>query len=134
MSASNVDDNVMNVVAQTFALVAALIHVAVGVLEAFFYDRSAVRVFLTGSAADAPEVQLWRFFVGIYNIGLGLGLVAGLVALQLGEETVGHTLIIYVCSFMVASGVIFLLTTPRLWQGALGQLVPAGIALVAAFM
>jgi putative membrane protein len=124
----------MNAVAQTFAVVAALIHVVVGIMEAFFYDRPAVRVFLTGSAADAPEVQLWRFFVGIYNILLGLGVVAGIVAVQLGEQTVGRTLIIYVSSFMVASGIIFLVTTPRLWQGALGQLVPAGIALSAAFM
>lgn len=122
----------MAVVAQVFALVAALIHVAVGVVEAFFYDRPAVRVFLTGSAADAPEVQLWRFFVGIYNIFLGFGIVAGLVALQLGHETAGRTLVVYVCSFMVASGVIFLVTTPRLWQGALGQLVPAGAALAVA--
>jgi putative membrane protein len=124
----------MNVVAQAFALLAALIHVMVGILEAFFYDRSAVRVFLTGSADDAPEVQLWRFFAGIYNILLGLGILAGLAALRLDEQTVGRTLITYVCSFMVASGVIFLVTTPRLWRGALGQLVPAGIALLAAFM
>jgi putative membrane protein len=124
----------MNVVAQAFAVIAALIHIVVGIMEAFFYDRPAVRVFLTGSAADAPEVQLWRFFVGIYNTFLGFGIVAGFVALQMDQETVGRTLIIYVCSFMVASGVIFLITTPRLWQGALGQLVPAGIALLAAFM
>lgn len=124
----------MVVVAQMFALVAALIHVAVGVVEAFFYDRPAVRVFLTGSAADAPEVRLWRFFVGIYNIFLGVGIAAGLVALQLGHETAGRTLVVYVCSFMVASGVIFLVTTPRLWQGALGQLVPAGAALATALI
>lgn len=122
----------MNLVAQIFALVAALIHIVVGVLESFFYDRPAVRTFLTGSAADAPEAQLWRFFVGIYNMLLGAGIVAGLIALRTGDETVGQVLIGYVCAFMVVSGAVFLITTPRLWQGALGQLVAPAIALLAA--
>ncbi len=124
----------MNGVVQVFALIAALIHLVVGALEGFFYDRPAIRVFLTGSAADAPEVQLWRFFVGIYNIFLGLGIVAGVIALHAGHPAVGRTLIYYVCAFMVASGIVFLVTTPRLWRGAIGQLLPPGIAILAALL
>lgn len=124
----------MNGAVQVFALLAALIHLAVGTLEGFFYDRAAIRVFLTGSAADAPEVQLWRFFVGIYNILLGLGIIAGIIALHIGYPTVGRTLIFFVCGFMVASGIVFLITTPRLWRGALGQLVAPGIAILIALL
>lgn len=120
----------MSVLVDVFALIAALIHIVVGALESFFYDRPAIRAFLTGSTADAPEVRLWRFFVGIYNMFLGLGLVAGVIALHTGHETVGRTLIVYLSVFMVASGIVFLLTTPRLWRGALGQLVAPALALL----
>ncbi|MEU1895577.1 DUF1304 family protein [Streptomyces pristinaespiralis] len=45
-----------------------------------------------------PGVQLWRFNVGFYNLFLALGLIAGFVALHLGQETVGRTLIAYLSS------------------------------------
>ena len=55
----------MNVVTQVFALPAALIHSGVGTLERFCCDRPAVRLFLTMSTADAPEVTLWRSAVAL---------------------------------------------------------------------
>ncbi|MER6125167.1 DUF1304 family protein [Streptomyces sp. NPDC001795] len=111
----------MNVVTQVFAAIAALTHIAVGTLERFFYDRPAVRVFLTTSTADAPEVTLWRSGVAVYNVLLCLGLVAGVVALHTGAPAAGRTLILYVCAFLIASALAFVATFPRLWRGALGQ-------------
>ncbi|WAZ27312.1 DUF1304 domain-containing protein [Streptomyces cinnabarinus] len=116
--------------AQVFALLAALAHIVVGALERFFYDRPAVRVFLTTSTADAPEVTLWRSGVAAYNILIGLGLVAGVTALHTGDTTVGRTLIIYLCAFLIASAIIFVVSFPRLWRGALGQGLPPAIALL----
>ncbi|WP_128377184.1 DUF1304 domain-containing protein [Streptomyces cavernae] len=121
----------MNLVTQVFALVAALTHLVVGILERFFYDRAAVRVFLTTSPADAPEVALWRSGVAVYNILLGLGLVAGVVALHTGDATVGRSLIVYLCVFLIASAIVFVISFPRLWRGALGQGLPPAIALLA---
>ncbi|WP_053848676.1 DUF1304 family protein [Streptomyces sp. NRRL B-24085] len=122
----------MNLASQVLALLAALTHLVVGTLERFFYDRTAVRVFLTTSAADAPEVTLWRSGVAVYNLLLGLGLVAGVVALHAGEPTAGRTLILYLCASLVASALAFAASFPRLWRGALGQGVPPALALLAA--
>ncbi|MEV7074498.1 DUF1304 family protein [Streptomyces sp. NPDC093990] len=91
-----------------------------------------MRVFLTTSAADAPEVTLWRSGVAVHNLLLGLGLVAGVVALHAGEPTAGRTLILYLCASLVASALAFAASFPRLWRGALGQGVPPALALLAA--
>lgn len=122
----------MNVITQVFVLAAALIHLVVGILERFFYDRPAVREFLTTSTADAPEVALWRSGVAVYNLLLGAGLIAGFVALHTGDTTVGRTLIVYLCAFLIASALVFALSFPRLWRGALGQGLAPAVALLAA--
>lgn len=122
----------MNLVTQVFALIAALIHIVVGILERFYYDRPAVRVFLTTSPADAPEVTLWRSGVAVYNLLLGLGLIAAVIALQTDDTTVGRTLIVYLCAFLIASAVAFLVSFPKLWRGALGQGLAPAVALIAA--
>ncbi|WP_367320664.1 DUF1304 domain-containing protein [Streptomyces sp. HUAS ZL42] len=122
----------MNLVSQVFALIAAVTHIVVGTLERFFYDRPAVRVLLTTSTADAPEVTLWRSGVAVYNILLGLGLVAGVIALQGGSTTAGRTLVIYLCAFLIVSALVFAASFPRLWRGALGQGLPPAVALLAA--
>ncbi|AZQ37560.1 DUF1304 domain-containing protein [Streptomyces cyaneochromogenes] len=121
----------MNLVSQVFALLAAVTHIVVGTLERFFYDRPAVRVFLTTSEADATEVTLWRSGVAVYNILLGLGLVAGVVALHTDDTTVGRTLIGYLCAFLIASAVLFAVSFPKLWRGALGQGLAPAVALAA---
>ncbi|MBT2438748.1 DUF1304 domain-containing protein [Streptomyces sp. ISL-36] len=121
----------MHVVSQVFALIAAAVHVSVWPLESFLYERRPwVRVFLTGSTADAPEVRLWRFNVGFYNLFLALGMIAGFVALRLGHETVGRTLIVYLAAFMVAGGITLVVSAPKLWRGGLGQAVPGVVILL----
>ncbi|MFF3289749.1 DUF1304 domain-containing protein [Streptomyces sp. NPDC003023] len=121
----------MNAVSQVFALVAAAIHVVVWPLESFLYGRPQVRVLLTGSTADAPEVRLWRVNVGFYNLYLALGLVAGFVALRLGHESVGRTLIVYISFFIIAGGITLLVSAPGLWRGSLGQALPPAVVLIA---
>jgi putative membrane protein len=121
----------MNVVSQVFALIAAVVHLFVWPLESFLYGRHAwVREFLTGSTSDAPEVRLWRFNVGFYNLFLALGMIAGFVAVHLGHETAGRTLVLYLAAFMVAGGITLFVSAPKLWRGALGQAVPGAVVLV----
>jgi putative membrane protein len=74
------------------------------------------RELLIGSTADAPEVRLWRFNVGNYNLSLALGLIAGFVALHLGHETVGRTLIIYLSFFMIGGGIMRFISDSKLWR------------------
>ncbi|MGN9794127.1 DUF1304 domain-containing protein [Streptomyces sp. OZ13] len=83
------------------------------------------------STADAPEVRLWRFNVGFYNLFLALGLIAGFVTLHLGHETVGRTLIINLSFFMVGGGIMLFVSDPELWRGSLGQALPPAVVLPA---
>ncbi|MFF7454360.1 DUF1304 domain-containing protein [Kitasatospora sp. NPDC008115] len=121
----------MNAVSQVFALIAAAVHLVVWPLESFLYGHPRVRRLLTASTADAPQVRLWRVNVGFYNLYLALGLVAGLVALHVGEPVVGRTLILYLSAFMIAAGATLLASNPHLWPGALGQALPPAAVLLA---
>ncbi|MFD0273870.1 DUF1304 domain-containing protein [Kitasatospora sp. NPDC127111] len=121
----------MNAVSQLFALIAAAIHVIAWPLESFLYGHPRVRYLLTGSTADAPEVRLWRFNVGFYNLFLALGLGAGVTALHTGHQATGRALIVYVSAFMIAGGITLFVSEPKLWRGALGQAVPPAVVLLA---
>ncbi|WP_030060487.1 DUF1304 domain-containing protein [Streptomyces novaecaesareae] len=120
----------MDAVSQVFAMIAAAIHLVVWPLESFLYGHPRVRYLLTGNTADAPEVRLWRFNVGFYNLFLALGLVAGLVLLHTGNSSSGRPVILYIAAFMVAGGTTLFVSEPKLWRGALGQAVPAAVILL----
>lgn len=133
----------MTLVVWVFALLTAVIHIGVFVCEAFLIGRPKVHEGIFGvPAADVPAVRLWAFGVGFYNLFIGCGLVAGVIAWVAGNEVVGRTLIIYLCLFAFLSGIV-LLVADRLnfgrekgkgVGGAIGQGVPPLIALVAALL
>jgi putative membrane protein len=126
-----------------FALLAATIHIVVFVWEAFLIGRPTVHQGIFGvPTSDVPAVRLWAFGVGFYNLFLGCGMVAGVILWMAGNETVGRTLVIYICSFMVLGGTV-LLIADRLGLGrergkgiggALAESVPPLVALVAALL
>ncbi|MFF7643438.1 DUF1304 family protein [Streptomyces canus] len=70
--------------------------------------------------------------MAVCNVLLGLGPVAGVVALHAGEPTAGRTLTRYLCAVLIASALAFAASFPRLWRGALGQGLPPALALPAA--
>ncbi|MFJ4184713.1 MULTISPECIES: DUF1304 domain-containing protein [unclassified Kitasatospora] len=124
----------MNAVSQLSAMLAAAIHLVAWPLESYLYGHPRVRYLLTGSTADAPEVRLWRFNVGFYNLFLALGLVAGLVLLHTGHSGSGRPVILYIAAFMVAGGITLFVSEPRVWRGALAQAVPAAVVLIAGLL
>ena len=94
-------------VAWIFALITAVIHLIVFVLEAFLITRSSVYggVFKI-SAAGLPAVRLWAFGVGFYNLFLGTGMIIGVVAWMAGREVAGQTLVIYLSAMLALSGLV----------------------------
>ena len=133
----------MTVVAWVFALLAALVHIVVWAWESLLIERPFVHqgVFST-PASDLPAIRLWTFGLGFYNLFLGLGMIAGVVAWATGAEVVGRTLVLYITAFMVLCGVV-LFVDDRLGYGrvrgkhiggAFGQAVPPLIAMVATLL
>ncbi|MFZ1115503.1 MAG: DUF1304 domain-containing protein [Propionibacteriaceae bacterium] len=131
----------MTVVVWVFALIAAALHIVVFACEAFLIERPSVHEGVFG-LPYVPAVRMWAFGVGFYNLFLGCGLIAGVIAWMSGNETVGGTLVIYICLFMVLSGIV-LFIADRLGfggsggksiVGAFGQSVPPLVAFVAALL
>ncbi len=133
----------MTVVVWIFALLAAVVHIVVFVFEALLIQRPSIHrgVFKVPST-DVPAIRLWAFGVGFYNLFLGIGMVAGVVAWMAGYQTVGKTLVIYLCLVMVLSGIVLFiadrlaLSRPRGSDkfGPLGEAGPPLIALLAVFL
>jgi putative membrane protein len=130
----------MTVVAWTFALLAAAVHILAFAWETLLFRRPGVHhgVFAIPTA-DVPPVMLWAFNVGFYNLFLACGAVAGVIAWAAGEEAVGRALVTYTATFMFLAGIALFasdrmaLSRPRGTGvgGALAQSSPALGALVA---
>jgi putative membrane protein len=121
----------MNLVAQIFAIVAVVFHVAAFVMESFLFHRKDVQTFMLGKPEPAPGVRLWAFNQGFYNLFLAAGPVAGLIAYHAGNVDVGRALVIYGTAFMAACGIVLWVSDRRLWRSMIGQSGPPLIALIA---
>lgn len=130
----------MTIVVWVFAILAAGIHILVFAWESLLFSRPGVhqKVFAVATR-DVPAVQLWAFCVGFYNLFLALGLITGVVMWAMGSVTVGMTLVVYICLFMVLSGVV-LFAADRMALGrergkgiggVISETVPPLVALVA---
>jgi putative membrane protein len=119
----------VTVVVWIFGLLAATIHIVVFVWEAFLIGRPSVHQGVFGvPAADVPAVRLWAFGVGFYNLFLACGMIVGVIAWMSGDETVGRTLVIYICLFMILGGIV-LFIADRLGLGRVrGQHIPGAVA------
>jgi putative membrane protein len=130
----------VSAVAQGFAVLQALIYIAVFPLESFLLRHAPVQRFLSTPAANVPAVMMWAIPTGFRNLLIGAGVITGVVALHTGHEEAGRALVLYCCTYMVLGGSTMALADalghyPRKGEsipGALGATVPALIALVAA--
>ena len=117
----------MNAITQIFAVLAGVIHIGVFAMESLFFDRPFVQKTFLGNQPLTPAVKLFAFNQGFYNLFLALGAIGGVIA---GNKSIT----LFSCACIVGAGVVLLLSQPRLWRGGLGQIVPAGIALVAVLL
>jgi putative membrane protein len=120
----------MSAVAEIFAVIAGLVHVAAFVMESLLFHRRSVRRIMTGRAEDVPAVRIWAFNQGFYNLFLAVGALIGVYAWMTDHETVGDTLVLFSCGAMALAGVVLFLSDRRLWRGALVQLIPPAVAVV----
>ena len=74
----------MNAVSQLFAVLAALVYIVVFPLESFFLRHPAAQKFLSTPAQNVPAVMMWAIPTGFRNLLIGLGNIAGVVAVNTG--------------------------------------------------
>jgi len=116
--------------------IAAVIHVAIFILESVLWSRPSVwRSFGLRSAEAAADVRPMAFNQGFYNLFLAIGIVVGLVLIvATAAQQVGIALLLASGISMVLAGTVLIVSSPKLARAAAIQgLVPLfGVALVIA--
>jgi len=121
----------MTAVAAVLAALAAALHVYIFVLESLVFRTKGRHVFGVREDSHVDVVERWAFNQGFYNLFLAVGAAVGAVNLVAGNHTVGAVLVFVSAGSMVGAGSVLLGTDRRMMKGALVQIVPAGLAVVA---
>lgn len=110
-------------------LIPALIHLYIFVLESFLWGRKRTNKIFGVRPEDVAATKPLAFNQGFYNLFLAIAILLGL-HLYTAEMTrsTGTTLIIYSLFSIFAAGLILLISKPKLWRGALLQMIPALVA------
>ena len=115
----------------SFALLPALIHVYIFVLESLMWGKARTNKVFGVKESEAQIIKPFAFNQGFYNLFLALAVLFGL-HLRTAEMTAsaGSVLIIYGLASMIAAGLVLVLSTPRLWRAALIQILPAAAGII----
>jgi putative membrane protein len=117
----------MNGLLQVLAVLEGVVLIAIGSLEAFQYRNSRFYSIFRIREADADAVRLWVVNQGFYNIVWGVGLLTGIVIINVGDPTVGATMVLFTCAAHVILGIVLGVSEPKLWKSMFYQ---AGLPLV----
>ncbi|WP_167675818.1 DUF1304 domain-containing protein [Rhodococcus sp. B10] len=119
----------MPILAQIFAALAAVLHVAIFVMESVLWTRPTVwKRFGVASQADADTVRPMAFNQGFYNLFLALGIVGGLIV----GGSAGHAVVIFACLSIVGAAVVLATGGRTYFRAAVTQGVTPLVALVIA--
>ncbi|MHA7305585.1 DUF1304 domain-containing protein [Arthrobacter sp. TMN-49] len=110
----------MLITALIFAVLAALIHVYIFVLESVRWTAPATRKTFGISEAEALATKELAFNQGFYNLFLAAVTVVGVGAVAAGHESVGIALVLAGCGSMVLAGLVLLISSPPEGQGGAG--------------
>ena len=114
------------------AIVAALLHVWIFVLESLWFHRPAVwRRFGIGSEADARVVASFAFNQGFYNLVLAIGIAVGLGLVGSGRADSGRAVVAFACASMVAAGLVLVAHNRAFARAAALQIGPGLLTLLA---
>lgn len=93
----------MPVIAQVFAALAALLHVAIFAMESLLWTRPQVwKRFGLTSQQDAEVTRPLAYNQGYYNLFLAIGIVVGLVIGGVG----GHAIVVFCLVSIIGAAVV----------------------------
>lgn len=122
----------MDVIAQVFAGLAALVHVLFFYLESIAFRKPQIyRRFLVADEVAAGAVRPWALNQGFYNLFLAIGTGAG-IGLWIGDcASAGRALVLFGCGSMLAAALVLVVADRRMLRAALVQGVLPLIAISA---
>jgi putative membrane protein len=109
----------MGVVAQVLAVVEGLALIVVGVIGAFFFRSRRLYSFLLIEPEDQEAVRPWAIYTGFANMLWGLGVLAGVLAVNIGYPEVGRTLVAFTTIVLVVLAFVILFTDLRFWRNVI---------------
>ena len=110
----------MNALAQVCAAVAATVVIGVAPFEAFRIHRPGVQRFLGIEPEGLANVHLWSFCIGARNGLVGVGILVGLVMINVGDPETGTVLVVACLVYLLFSALFMGLAD------ALGYWLPRG--------
>jgi putative membrane protein len=124
--------NAFVIIGSVLAVVAALIHVYIWVLESVQWTKESTRrVFGVQSAADAELMRPLAYNQGFYNLFLAIGVVAGVVMLLATTVAqAGFAVAIFGLLCMLLAAVVLITSNPKLARSAVIQGLAPLLALV----
>lgn len=128
----------MPLIAQMFAVIAAILHIWFFVLESLLWRRPTTwRRFRVASQEDADIIAPMARNQGFYNLFLALGVVVGILVggnpndfLDVAMSP-GTAITLFACLCMVGAGIVLVAGDRRFLPAALIQAVPPALAIVA---
>jgi putative membrane protein len=116
-------DTVFLILTTVFAALAAVLHVAIFVMESTLWGRPTVwRRFGVRTQADADTIRPMAYNQGFYNLFLALGTLAGLLLLLATPvHNVGVGLLVLSLASMLLAAIVLITSNPRLARAAITQ-------------
>ncbi len=104
-----------------FAVLAALLHVYIFVMESLTWTSPRTRATFGTTPEEAETTKLLAFNQGFYNLFLAVVTAIGIVAMCLGHTAVGAALIFAGVGSMLAAAAVLLASSPDKARAAVTQ-------------
>ncbi|MBT0995418.1 DUF1304 family protein [Cellulomonas sp. DKR-3] len=125
----------MLILAVVLALLAAVLHVVIFVMEAVLFRRPDVHARFATRPQDVAAVAPWALNQGFYNLFLGIGAAVGAgLALVEGTRDTGLALVLLACGSMLAAALVLGFSDRRMLRAAVTQGTVPLLAVVGALV
>ncbi len=104
-------DSAMVTVGLVFALLAALLHIYIWVMESLRWTSPRTRAVFGTTEEEAQTTKLLAFNQGFYNLFLALITLVGILMVRTGQFTAGPTLLFASLGSMLGAAVVLLLSS-----------------------
>lgn len=111
----------MITVALIFAVLAALLHVYIFVMESLTWTTPRTRAVFGTTAEEAQTTKMLAFNQGFYNLFLAVVAAVGVALMLVGHRGVGAALVFAGVGSMLAAAVVLLVSSPDKARAAVTQ-------------